>query len=110
MKLKQICNHPAQFMHQAGETARFDPQADMKRSGKLARITEMLTETMTVGDRSLVFTQFKEMGRYPHGPFAATSGRFALIFTRRYPCQKATSNDSSLSRGLGWATYLHPIA
>ncbi|MEM7028563.1 MAG: DEAD/DEAH box helicase [Chloroflexota bacterium] len=62
MKLKQICNHPAQFMHQAGETVRFDSQDDMKRSGKLARITEMLTETMTVGDRSLIFTQFKEMG------------------------------------------------
>ena len=62
MKLKQICNHPAQFMHQTGEAQRLDPQAEMKRSGKLARITEMLTETMTVGDRSLIFTQFREMG------------------------------------------------
>ncbi len=32
------------------------------RSGKLARLTEMLEETLEAGDRSLIFTQFTEMG------------------------------------------------
>jgi SNF2 family DNA or RNA helicase len=52
--LKQICNHPAQYLHQRGPLP--------GRSGKLARVTEMLEEMLSTGDRVLVFTQFKEMG------------------------------------------------
>jgi SNF2 family DNA or RNA helicase len=55
MKLKQICNHPLQFLQDRS------PIGD--RSGKLARLTEMLEETLEVGDRCLLFTQFAEMGR-----------------------------------------------
>lgn len=54
-KLKQVCNHPAQFLG--------DNSALPGRSGKLARLTEMLEEALTVGDRALVFSQFAEMGR-----------------------------------------------
>ncbi len=54
MKLKQVCNHPAQFLN--------DKSAIGGRSGKLARLSEMLEETLEVGDRSLIFTQFSEMG------------------------------------------------
>ena len=54
MKLKQICNHPAQFLH--------DGSAIPKRSGKLTRLLEMLEEVYEVGDRVLIFTQFTEMG------------------------------------------------
>ncbi|MFN3325012.1 MAG: DEAD/DEAH box helicase [Bryobacteraceae bacterium] len=54
VKLKQVCNHPAQFLK--------DNSALDGRSGKLARITEMLDETLQAGDRSLIFTQFTEMG------------------------------------------------
>ncbi len=53
-KLKQICNHPAQF---AG-----DNSALPGRSGKLARLEEMLEEVLDVGEAALVFTQFAEMG------------------------------------------------
>jgi hypothetical protein len=52
--LKQICNHPAQYLHERGPLA--------GRSGKLARLTEMLEETVAAGDRVLVFTQYREMG------------------------------------------------
>ncbi len=52
--LKQICNHPAQYLGERGPLAR--------RSGKLARITEMLEEAMAAGDKALVFTQYREMG------------------------------------------------
>ena len=54
MKLKQVCNHPAQFMG--------DGSALPGRSGKLARLTEMLEEVRSVRERALVFTQFAEMG------------------------------------------------
>lgn len=53
-KLKQVCNHPAQFLG--------DNSAIPGRSGKLARLTEMLEEALAAGDRALVFSQFAEMG------------------------------------------------
>ena len=53
-KLKQIANHPAHYLKQAGPLPH--------RSGKLERLTEMLEEAVEVGDHALVFTQFVEMG------------------------------------------------
>jgi len=52
--LKQICNHPSHFLKEAGPYK--------GRSGKLERMTEMLEEVVEIGDRALIFTQFKEMG------------------------------------------------
>jgi len=52
--LKQICNHPAQYLGEEGPLA--------GRSGKLQRILEMLEEVLAEGDRALVFTQYREMG------------------------------------------------
>ena len=54
-KLKQVCNHPAQFLG--------DNSGIADRSGKLVRLTEMLEEVIEVGDRALIFSQFAEMGR-----------------------------------------------
>ncbi len=53
-RLKQVCNHPAQYLG--------DGSAVSTRSGKLNRLTEMLEEVLAVGDRALVFTQFAQMG------------------------------------------------
>ena len=60
MQLKQICNHPVQYLHQAGKDAA-DPLMD-GRSGKLERLAELLEEVLAEGDRALLFTQFAEMG------------------------------------------------
>jgi len=54
MFTKQICNHPAQYLA--------DKSPLPARSGKLARITEMLEEALAAGDKALVFTQFRDMG------------------------------------------------
>jgi SNF2 family DNA or RNA helicase len=54
MRLKQVCNHPAQFLG--------DGSALPGRSGKLDRLGEMLEEALAVGDQALVFTQFAHMG------------------------------------------------
>ena len=54
LRLKQICNHPAHFLG--------DGSSLPDRSGKLARLGEMLDEMLSVGERALVFTQFAEMG------------------------------------------------
>jgi len=56
MQLKQICNHPVQFLHQPGNAALEG------RSGKLERLGELLEEILADGDRALIFTQFAEMG------------------------------------------------
>jgi SNF2 family DNA or RNA helicase len=60
MQLKQICNHPVQYLHQTGKGAT-DVVLD-NRSGKLERLGELLEEILADGDRSLIFTQFAEMG------------------------------------------------
>ena len=54
MKLKQVCNHPAHFLADGSSLG--------GRSGKLTRLVEILGEAIAEGDRSLVFTQFTEMG------------------------------------------------
>jgi len=54
MQLKQVCNHPAQYLK--------DGSTIDGRSGKVARLTEMLEEIYATGDRVLIFTQFAEMG------------------------------------------------
>jgi len=56
VKLKQICNHPAQYLKQEG-------LGKYRRSGKLQRLDEMLEEVLAEGDRALIFTQFAEWGK-----------------------------------------------
>jgi SNF2 family DNA or RNA helicase len=56
MKLKQVCNHPAHFLADGS-------RLDGSRSGKLARLEEVLEEVTGAGERALVFTQFAEMGK-----------------------------------------------
>ena len=53
-RLKQVCNHPANYL---GET-----QTLAHRSGKLARLEEMLEEVFERGESALIFTQYAEMG------------------------------------------------
>jgi len=55
LKLKQVCNHPAQLL---ADRSRIEG-----RSGKLARLEEILEEVLAEGDRALCFTQFAVMGR-----------------------------------------------
>ncbi|HVV17828.1 MAG TPA: DEAD/DEAH box helicase, partial [Pseudonocardiaceae bacterium] len=51
-KLKQVCNHPAQFL---GDRSRI-----AGRSGKLERLEELLDEALADGDKVLCFSQFAE--------------------------------------------------
>jgi superfamily II DNA or RNA helicase len=53
--LKQICNHPAQFLKQDGPVP--------GRSGKLEAVTELVDTITEEGESVLVFTQFVAMGR-----------------------------------------------
>lgn len=56
LRLKQICNHPAQYLKE-------DTLGTPQRSGKLLRLEEMIEEALEEGDRALIFTQFAEWGK-----------------------------------------------
>jgi SNF2 family DNA or RNA helicase len=79
-KLKQICNHPAQFLG--------DHSPIPERSGKLSRLTEMIEEMIEVGDRALVFSQFAEMGKILQRHLQETFGREALFLHGAVPKEK----------------------
>lgn len=54
LALKQICNHPDQYLKQpAGEAA---------ASGKLERLFDLLDDLYASHEKALIFTQFREMG------------------------------------------------
>lgn len=59
-KLKQVCNHPAQLLH--------DRSAIGRRSGKIERFEEILAEILEAQERVLCFTQFTEFAEMlvPH--------------------------------------------
>ncbi|MFV2073854.1 MAG: DEAD/DEAH box helicase [Thermoanaerobaculales bacterium] len=52
--LKQICNHPAQFLRER--------DGDLGRSGKLRRLAEELEVVFAEGEAVLLFTQYRTMG------------------------------------------------
>jgi hypothetical protein len=52
--LKQICNHPAQYLKQSGPLT--------GRSGKLAAFDELTDLILDSGESMLVFTQYTQMG------------------------------------------------
>ncbi|WP_413171545.1 DEAD/DEAH box helicase [Anabaena azotica] len=55
IKLKQICNHPAQYLKESSLAKH--------HSAKLQRLEEMLEEVLAEENRALIFTQFAEWGK-----------------------------------------------
>jgi SNF2 family DNA or RNA helicase len=55
IKLKQICNHPAQYLKESSLAKH--------NSAKLQRLEEMLEEVLAEENRALIFTQFAEWGK-----------------------------------------------
>ncbi|WP_327034507.1 DEAD/DEAH box helicase [Micromonospora ureilytica] len=70
-RLKQVCNHPAQLLR--------DGSPLEGRSGKLARLTEILEEVLAAGERALLFTQYAEFGAMLRGHLSARFGREVLF-------------------------------
>ncbi|MBT0769365.1 DEAD/DEAH box helicase [Kineosporia sp. J2-2] len=70
-KLKQVCNHPAQFQRDGSRVA--------GRSGKLARLEETLDEILASGEKVLLFTQYAEFGEMLRTHLTARFGREVLF-------------------------------
>jgi SNF2 family DNA or RNA helicase len=81
-RLKQVCNHPAHYLGDNSEIG--------DRSGKLARLTEMLEEVLEAGERALVFSQFTEMGELLKRHLQETFGREVLFLHGGVPREQRT--------------------
>jgi len=55
MRLKQVCNHPAQFLQDGSEFS-------AERSHKLTLLSDMAAEALAGGESLLIFSQFTEVG------------------------------------------------
>jgi hypothetical protein len=79
-KLKQACNHPAHLLK--------DGTRLPGRSGKLARLEEILEEVLAAGDKALCFTQFTEFGGMLEAHLANRFGREVLYLHGGTPKRK----------------------
>jgi SNF2 family DNA or RNA helicase len=86
-KLKQVCNHPAQILHDRSEIGR--------RSGKVLRLEEILEEILAEGDKVLCFTQFTEFAELllPH-----LSARFGTDVAYLHGGTAKTRRDSLVTQ------------
>lgn len=69
-RLKQICNHPAQYLG----TGYMDPE----ESGKMVRLRYLAREVSAAGDCMLVFTQYRSMIEPLHDLLESAFGRPGL--------------------------------
>jgi non-specific serine/threonine protein kinase len=71
MRLKQVCNHPSQWLH--------DDSWAEEDSGKLARLREIAEEIAARQEKVLVFTQFRETTEPLAAFLSGVFGRPGLI-------------------------------
>jgi non-specific serine/threonine protein kinase len=82
LQLKQICNHPSQYLSQAAF-----PPADSGKFGRLRMLCEPIVERQ---EKVLVFTQFQSLTQ-PLADFLATVfGRAGLVLHGGTPVRKRT--------------------
>lgn len=91
-KLKQVCNHPAQFLG--------DNSAVADRSGKLERLTQMLEEVLEARERALVFTQFREMGDILKGHLQEFFGQETLFLHGGVPKNRRDAMVERFQKGI----------
>ena len=71
MRFKQLCNHPSQLLG--------DGQFRPEDSGKFSRLSEICDEIASRQEKTLVFTQFREMTEPLAGFLAKVFGRRGLV-------------------------------
>ncbi len=58
LALKQVCNHPLNYIKQSNDNKEIDPL----NSGKMNRLFDLLDDIYAANEKVLIFTQFTEMG------------------------------------------------
>jgi SNF2 family DNA or RNA helicase len=97
-KLKQVCNHPAHLLKDGTRLA--------GRSGKLARLEEILDEVLAEGDKALCFTQFTEFGAMLNGYLADRFGRQVLYLHGGTPKRRRDEMIAAFEAGDGPPIFL----
>ncbi len=90
MRLKQVCNHPAQI--------RGDGRWDPAESGKFARLAEIAGEIAERQDRALVFTQFREVAEPLAAFLAGIFGRPGLVLHGGTPVRERADRVAAFQR------------
>jgi len=80
MRLKQICNHPSQWLNDQGWAE--------QDSGKLARLREIAEVVAARQEKMLVFTQFREVTQPLAGFLAGVFGRPGLVLHGQTPVRQ----------------------
>jgi SNF2 family DNA or RNA helicase len=83
MRFKQICNHPSQWLGDAG--------FELAESGKFLRLRELGMSIAARQDKVLVFTQFREMTKPLASVLAEVFGRSGLVLHGGTPVKKRQS-------------------
>ena len=90
-KLKQICNHPAQFLA--------DGSTITGRSGKLSRLEELLKDVLESEQQLLLFTQYRAMGELLADHLVGTLGQRPPFLHGGVPRAKRENMISSFQNG-----------
>ena len=90
VKLKQICNHPSQYLKKDLTLLKGDKEIKsfISQSQKLERLLEMTDEVISNGEKVLIFTQFTQMGDIIQKIFEWQYGFKILYFHGSVPEQK----------------------
>ena len=88
--LKQVCNHPAQYLHERGPL--------VGRSGKLAAVDELLEVILDERESVLVFSQYVEMCRLLERHLAA-KGVPTLFLHGQVPARRREEMVAAFQRG-----------
>ncbi|MFP5347469.1 MAG: DEAD/DEAH box helicase, partial [Actinomycetes bacterium] len=88
--LKQVCNHPAQYLHETSPLA--------GRSGKLDAVDELLDVLLDEGESVLVFSQYVEMCRLLERHLAAR-GTPTLFLHGQVPASKREAMVAQFQAG-----------
>jgi SNF2 family DNA or RNA helicase len=97
-KLKQVCNHPAQLLH--------DRSPMGVRSGKVIRLEEILEEILAEGDRVLCFTQFTEFAEMLVPHLAARFGQDVAYLHGGTPKKRRDELVARFQAGQGPSIFL----
>lgn len=104
IKLKQICNHPAQMLKE--NDPQFGKVIDPMRSGKCVRLLEQASELISEGDQALIFTQFRQMGHILSAMLRHELGRDVLFLHGGTPQGKRQKMIDEFQDGTGKAPIL----
>lgn len=97
-KLKQVCNHPAQLLHDRSPVG--------ARSGKVIRLEEILEEILAEGDRVLCFTQFTEFAEMLAPHLAARFGQDVAYLHGGVPKKRRDEMVARFQSGEGPSIFL----